>query len=109
MIKYLDLKGYRNLGEIAMFSHLYQFIEKKDNAERSNSVIILIHAYDGAKIFKGYVLDKTKTYEQIELAEDELTEIQKITGTLKVVNFDEFIKGTVVEELFNNYTEKQVT
>ena len=103
MIKYANIKGYTNIGEVQLFSHLYQFREENKELPK----IILIRAYDGdIKIFKGYIFDKTKTYESIPLIDLELSEIEKYTGHAKQFDFNEFIIGTVIEDYYKNYVTK---
>ena len=52
MIKYVNIKGYINRGEIYPFSHYYQFIQNNDDTP----IIILVHAYEcETKVFKGYL------------------------------------------------------
>jgi hypothetical protein len=103
MIKYLELADYINLGEIQTFSHVYQFMERN----KSNPITILINAYvPDAKIFKGRVWNKSKSFEKIELSKDEKATIEHYTGNLNEVNFPDFIKNTVIEEPYSNFIEE---
>ena len=100
MIKYVDIDGYKNLGEVQLFSHLYQFIE----TEKDTPMTILVHAYEcDTKIFKGYVFDKTKTYKSVRLTEGELETIEGATGKAEQTDFPEFIKGTIAEEYYKEF------
>lgn len=102
MIKYADIKGYKNLGEIQLFSHLYQFIE----IDKDTPMTILIHAYEcDVKIFKGYVFNKTNTYKSISLTNEEITSIEPYVGKINQVNFNEFIVGTIIEDYYKNFKE----
>lgn len=105
MIKYAEIKGYDNLGEIQMFSHLYQFMEKG----KEIPMTILVHAYEcDTQIFKGYLFNNTRSYESVPITEDELNEIQKYTGTAKQVDFKEIIVGTILEDDYKNFTCKEI-
>jgi hypothetical protein len=104
MIKYADVKGYKNLGEIQLFSHLYQFIE----LDNDTPMIILVHAYEcDTQIFKGYVFNNTNTYKSIPLTNEELISIETYTGKANQINFDKFIIGTIIEEACKDYKEKK--
>lgn len=99
MIKYCELEGYTNLGEVAMFSHLYQFIEIGVDI----SQIILIHAYDitPAIVFKGYLYEQTQEWKRVELTNDETVKIKKFIGDFKQVDLPisakkhELLKGLI--------------
>ena len=108
MIKYVDLPGYQNVGELALFSHLYEFIEPLEKEPRK---LILVHAYEvyPAKVFKGYVLDETRTYESIPLTAEEKSKIEPATGDVTQVDFKELIKGTIAEEYYKEYGEMKKT
>ena len=102
MIKYAEIKGYKNIGEIQMFSHVYQFVE---NVEE-NPKIILIHAYVGeTKVFKGFLYNKTKTFINVKLLESEMKKIERWCGTLTQVGFDEFIIQTPFADMFKDFKE----
>jgi hypothetical protein len=103
MIKYLELEGYTNFGEVQMCSHVYQFRQK----EVSCPIIILIYAYAGSRIFKGLIFDKSKTYKTLQLTKTELTKIEEYTGKLKECDLEEFIKDTIVEEQLKNYVKTE--
>jgi hypothetical protein len=105
MIKYAEIDGYENLGELQMFSHLYQFIEK----DKETPMIILIHAYEcDTKVFKGYVFNETQTYNSIPLNNNEIEEIEKYTGKLEQVQFIKFIMGTIVEDSCKGFKESEI-
>ena len=100
MIKYAEIEGYRNLGEIQMFSHVYQFIE---NVEE-NPKIILIHAYVGeTKVFKGFLYDNSKTFKSVKLLDNEIEEIEKYCGDATQIDFDEIIKETEFADLYKDF------
>ena len=100
MIKYAEIEGYRNLGEIQMFSHVYQFIE---NVEE-NPKIILIHAYVGeTKVFKGFLYDNSKTFKSVNLLDNEIEEIEKYCGDATQIDFDEIIKETEFADLYKDF------
>jgi hypothetical protein len=104
MIKYAKIDGYNNLGEIQMFSHLYQFIEN----DKETPMIILIHAYEeDVKIFKGYVFNYTKTYKSVPINEAELNVIEQYVGKAKQIDFNEFIIGTIAEDYYEEFTVEQ--
>ena len=100
MIKCSKIKGYKNLGEVQIFSHLYQFIEK----DKDIPMVILVHAYEyDTQIFKGCLFSKTQTYKSVPLTEIETQEIEKWTGKVKQVNFNKFIIGTILEDNYKNF------
>ena len=100
MIIYAEIEGYRNLGEIQMFSHVYQFIE---NVEE-NPKIILIHAYVGeTKVFKGFLYDNSKTFKSVNLLDNEIEEIEKYCGDATQIDFDEIIKETEFADLYKDF------
>jgi hypothetical protein len=106
MIKYVDIPGYKNLGEAKMFSHLYQFIEDG----KDTPMIILVHAYEcDTKIFKGFAFLKTGTYKSVPLTEEEKLKIESATGEAEQINFLEFIKGTILEDSYKDFKELEVT
>jgi hypothetical protein len=100
MIKYAEIEGYINLGEVKIFSHVYQLIEK----DKDTPMVILIHAYEcSTKIFKGFIFNKNQTYESIPLTDAELSEIEKLTGKAEQVDFKQFVIGTILEDVFKDY------
>lgn len=100
MIKYVNINGYSNRGEIYPFSHYYQFIQ--NNAD--TPIIILVHAYEcNAEVFKGYLFNNNKTFKSIPMTEDEIKEIEWVTGKLTQVEFDEVIKGSDFETAYNDF------
>lgn len=103
MIKYANIEGYNNLGEIQMFSHLYQFIER----DKATPMIILIHAYEcDTKVFKGYIFNSSQTYENIPLTDTEINQIEIYTGKLQQIDFKEFIVGTIAEASHKDFRIK---
>jgi len=102
MIKYANLEGYKNLGEIKMFSHLYQFIE----VDKDRPMVILIHAYeDDTKIFKGYLYNLTLTYNSIPITDKELNILEAYIGKATQVELPDFIKGTILENQFKAFNQ----
>ncbi len=88
MIKYAELEGYQNLGELGMFSHLYRFYEK----ESDDPVMIFIHAYDvaPAQVFKGKVHAYERSYKNINLTDKEKEMLAKFAGDYEQVDFSKF-------------------
>jgi hypothetical protein len=73
-------------------------------------MIILIHAYEcKAKVFKGYMFHSTKTYQSIPLNEDEIKAIELYVGEAEQIDFDKFMSGTALEEVYKEYTYKKYT
>lgn len=102
MIKYANLKGYKNLGEVQIFSHLYQFIE----SDKDRPMIILINAYESdAKIFKGFLYNLTSTYKSISITDEELNTLETYIGKATQVELLDFIKGTIIENQFKEFTQ----
>ena len=103
MIKYAEIDGYKNLGEIEMLSHLYQFIEK----DKPEPMVILIHAYESeTRIFKGYLYNSTKTYRSVPLEDTEKAIIEIYTGKAEQVDFDKFIVGTILEAGYIGFSKE---
>jgi hypothetical protein len=109
MIKYAEIPEYINCGPIGnCFSHIYQF--------RSNFLdeydlykLILIHAYDipCAKVFKGYILEDTKTYKNILLKESEKEILYKFIGNFEEVSFEKFLEDNYICKDYLEYKEKK--
>ena len=104
MIKYATIEGYRNIGEIQIFSHVYQFVE---NVEE-NPKIILIHAYESeTKVFKGFLYNNSGTFKSVDLLETEIKEIENYCGKLTQLDFDEVIKETEFADLYKNFKKME--
>ena len=102
MIKYVNIKGYINRGEIYPFSHYYQFIQNNDDAP----IIILVHAYEcETKVFKGYLFTNNKTFKSVPMVDEEIKEIEFATGKLTQVDFDEIIKESEFEENYSDFSK----
>lgn len=102
MIKYVEIDGYDNFGEVAPFSHFYQFMQK-DVGERRT---ILVHAYEcDTKVFKGYLFHNSKTYKSVPLNDHEKSKIEGTTGKLTEVPFHKFSDGTSIKDFFADYIE----
>ena len=100
MIKYVDIDGYKNLGEVQLFSHLYQFIE----TEKDTPMTILCTLMNATPRYsKAMCLTKTKTYKSVRLTEGELETIEGATGKAEQTDFPEFIKGTIAEEYYKEF------
>lgn len=104
MIKYAEIEGFANRGEISPFSHLYQFMEKG----KEMPATILIHGYDlcPAKVFKGYVFNKTKTCFAVALTEEEKAVLQKWVGTIEQVSFSDFANSHEMLIPYRGYSER---
>jgi hypothetical protein len=105
MIKYAEIDGYANCGEAAPFSHLYQFMENG----KETPMTILIHGYDicPAKVFKGYVFNKTRTHSSASLTEDEKTVLQQYIGEIEQVGFSEFANSHEMLIPYREYVEQK--
>lgn len=102
MIKYTNIKGYLNRGEIYPFAHYYQFMQ--EGAE--TPITILVHAYEcEPRAFKGYLFNTTKTFKSIPMTNEESDAIEQATGKLTQVDFDEIVKGSEFEEAYANYSK----
>lgn len=100
MIKYVDLPGYKNLGELGMFSHFYQFMQS--GAE--TPITILLHAYEGdIKAFKGYLLHANKTFQSVPITPEERSTLEPFVGTITQVNLDELVAGSVFQGGLDGY------
>jgi response regulator RpfG family c-di-GMP phosphodiesterase len=101
LIKYANIDGYTNLGEVQMFSHLYQWIEKVNESPK----VILITAYEEKqKVFKGYIYTKSKQYKSIPIDMNELKEVKNLVGKIEQVDFKEFIVDTLLDnEYYNSF------
>lgn len=99
MIKYANIEGFNNLGEIG--SNLYQWIEDTEDTR----VVILVRTYDtDTKIWSGYLMNETKI---IENANDIIinSDMSLIKNAKRIESFKEFIKGHHSEEQFNEFEE----
>ncbi len=107
MIKYAEIDGYINRGEASPFSHLYQFMEKG----KETPITILVHGYAicPAKVFKGYIYDKTKTYSTVALTEDEKAVLQKWVGTIEQVDFLDFANSHEMLIPYRGYAQREAT
>lgn len=104
MIKYIELKGYVNRGEVGMFSHVYQFIEK----DTDTPMVIIIKAYDGnTKVFKGYLFMKNNTFEKVLLTEEEIIILEPCIGKINQKDIKEVLRGTDFEAQFENFKEME--
>lgn len=102
MIKYLNIENYKNIGEIGMFSHIYQFVEQN----KESPMVILVNTYDGNNnIFKGYLFLESKTFSGVKLTEYEKNKIEEYTGELDEISFDKLINNTIYKEEFKDFTE----
>ena len=100
MIKYTNIKGYLNRGEIYPFAHYYQFIQECVETP----MIILIHAYEcEPRAFKGYLFNTTKTFKSIPMTNEEFDAIEQATGKLTQVDFDELIKDAEFKKTYSDY------
>jgi hypothetical protein len=100
----MKLENYNNIGEVAMFSHVYQFIEEN----KQTPIVILVNAYNGENnIFKGYLFNDSKTYKNESLTLYEKNKIEEYTGKLNEVGFAELIKNTVFKDEFTDYKERE--
>lgn len=104
MLKYTEIEDYRNIGEIQIFSHVYQFIE---NVEE-NPKIILIHAYEcDAKVFKGFLYNNSRTFKSVDLSENEIEKLEEYCGKLTEVDFDDLIKETEFAEFYKDFKKQE--
>ncbi len=103
MIKFMKLEGYVNIGEIQLFSHVYQLYEENKN----EPILILINAYNTEKnenkVFKGFVYEKSKQYKCVKLSDNEIDEIKKYIGGFREVDLEIFVKDTVLCNSINNF------
>lgn len=104
MIKYAEIDGYQNRGDVGNFSHVYQFAERFATVRR----IILVHAYEGrASVFKGYAYDKTKEFINDRLSAHEREVIEQHCGKFEQVGFDEFAKRTPLSSWYEEFKERE--
>lgn len=98
MIKYAEIKGYKNLGEVA--HHLYQWMEDTEE----DMTVILVRAYDTeSKVFKGKIYNSTDQYVSLPILENELDDVESIIGKCEVIT-----DANVISEGFTDkkYKEK---
>lgn len=94
MIKYADIPGYANCGEVIPFSHVYQFKQ----AFFASPMVIVLHAYEGkAKAFKGYLFHAERTFESIPLTAKERTALEPYVGEIEQCDLDVVVAGTELE------------
>jgi len=101
MIKYSKVEGYKTLGEVGVFTHIYQWVEDVNE----NPIVIIINAYEGKpKVFKGYIYNKTKQYKSIPVKDNELLDIESYVDKIEQMDFRDFIKDTILDnELYNSF------
>lgn len=105
MIKYAELPGYRNCGELIPFSHFYQFIQNGADTP----VTIVLHAYEGeTKAFKGYLFHKKKTFENLPLTTEERKALNHFVGKITQVDLDELLSGSDFEKEISGYQKTGV-
>lgn len=96
MIKYVEIEGYKGLGECGFTgSHLYQWMSTTGD-EHGNRATILVRAYDVDEptLFKGQILMQTKQYNAEEVTAEELAPLEELLGKVKVfTDFQEFLSG----------------
>lgn len=102
MIKYVSIEGYTNRGELYPFSHYYKFIQNNSDSP----IIILVRAYEYAtEVFKGYLFNSNKTFKSVPMTDDEIREIEQVTGKLTQVSFQDVIKGSRFEGAYLDFNE----
>jgi hypothetical protein len=102
MIKYHELEGYKNCGEIGMFSHVYEFWQIKEPHR-----IILIRAFDVpvASVYKGVLLSDGRQYEKSQqLTYDEKESLEYLLGEIKECRFQDIFSGTGLAEGMKDWT-----
>lgn len=100
MIKYLELPGYSNRGEVISFSHFYQFMQK----DVKPPITIILNAYEGdAKAFKGYLFHEKKTFQSIPLTLEEKQTLEPYVGAIAQVDLDVLVFGSIFESEINGY------
>lgn len=105
MIKYAELPGYHNCGELIPFSHFYQFMQMGTDTP----VIIVLHAYEGeTKAFKGYLFHKKKTFENVPLTTEERKALNNFVGEITQVDLDELFSGSDFEKEISGYQKVEV-
>ena len=106
MIKYADIRGYDNCGELSMFTHFYQLIQK----DVEIPMIIILHAYEGeTKAFKGYLLTRKKTFENVPLLSEERKAFEPYVGEITQVDLDVLLSGSVFEGEITGYQKVGTT
>lgn len=105
MIKYATINGYDNYGEVELYSHIYQFLEQNIGDKKT----ILIHGYDisPAKVFKGYIYMKNKTYKSIAMTDEERKTIEQYVGEFNQLGFLDFIQGSSFEEFYQDFKKSK--
>ena len=103
MIKYADVPGYTNYGEVVPFSHVYQFRQ----VDVDIPMIIVIHAsYESkAKLFKGFLFDAKETFESVPLCAYERTALERCAGVIEQCDLDVVLAGTELEHQITGYSK----
>lgn len=88
MIKYAKIPDYNNLGEIAMYSHAYQFRHKHEACPP----LFLIRAYElnQARVFKGYLYMDSDEFETLTITYEERVILERYIGIFELTNPNEF-------------------
>lgn len=104
MIKYMELPGYHNCGEVELFSHVYQFVSKTHVECTNYPAVIIIHAYEGAtKAFKGVLLRGSRRYMTLPLTDAELEALKPYVGEIQQLDIAEVLAGTTFEAEIKTY------
>jgi len=108
MIKYTNVPGFINAGEVGFGTHLYQFVES-EVPEGMLRLIILVRAYDQkSTCWVGYVTNndmKIRNQPQ-RLNLMNVKDVEGLVGKLELVNsFGDFIKGNSMENYFKDFEE----
>lgn len=107
MIKYAKIEGFRNLGEVELFSHIYQFIELKK--EHPKTILIEGYTHNPNKVFKGYVFRGKQTWDSVPLTPEEKEVIASCVGNIVEVDFTTFISGIPLLEGFKDFKHEPYT
>lgn len=105
MIKFAKLKGFKNLGEMGMMSHIYRWVRE----ENKKNLFIFLNGYESNKMWIGYL--ENKEYENVKLSENEekyiIKELSEYVGEIRrVKELKEFAELTQIEYIVKDYKIK---
>lgn len=99
MIRYSEIKGYKNMGECGFVSHLYQWVE---DLNEGIVKIILVRAFDTeTKIWSGYIMQGTKEITNLPNVVIE-SDCPIIKEARRCTDFFDFLNGHEYYDDFKN-------
>lgn len=92
MIKYCNVEGYKNFGEVEPHIYLWVKIDTmKNTLENGNATFLAVNAYEEETlVFHGEIFHDDKQFKVLNFDKSILKEIKNILGKVKIVPLNEF-------------------